>query len=135
MRHRELQTLNDKCVGSPESFVNQFYAQYGRMSSEEQRLLLLNMHAQLRRVSRKREVSCDLHQLTKRETEVLVLVANGYCRKEVATCLEISVNTAARHIANIYAKLGISTVAEATRVAIANRLTPQPAAATAAMAI
>lgn len=127
MRHRETQTVNDKSVGSPESFVNQFYVQYRRLSSEEQRLLLLNMHAQLRRVSRKREVSCDLHQLTRRETEVLVLVANGYCRKEVATCLEISVNTAARHIANIYAKLGIGTVAEATRVAIANRLTPQPA--------
>lgn len=133
MRHSEIQTLSDGCAGSPESFVNQFYIQYRRLSSEEQRLLLLNMHAQLRRVSRKREVVSDLQQLTRRETEVLVLVANGYCRKEVASCLEISVNTAARHIANIYAKLGISTVAEATRLAIANRLTPQPA--TAAMTI
>jgi len=56
----------------------------------------------------------SIQSLSKRELEVLVLVANGYNRKSIGSTLGISVNTAARHIANIYSKLGISTVAEAT---------------------
>ena len=58
-----------------------------------------------------------LQSLSKRELEVLVLVANGYNRKSIGGTLGISVNTAARHIANIYSKLGISSVAEATSFA------------------
>ena len=61
--------------------------------------------------------------LTQREKEVLVLVANSYTRTEIAGTLGISPNTAARHIANIYRKLGISSVAEATNYAISARLT------------
>lgn len=53
--------------------------------------------------------------LSKRESEVLLLVANGYSRREIGGCLGISPNTAARHIANSYRKLDISTVAEATQ--------------------
>jgi len=62
-------------------------------------------------------------KLTQRETEVLVLVANSYTRSEIAKALGISPNTAARHIANIYRKLGISSVAEATNYAIKAGLT------------
>lgn len=58
-----------------------------------------------------------IQSLSKRELEVLVLVANGYNRKNIGSSLGISVNTAARHIANIYSKLGISSVAEATSLA------------------
>lgn len=61
--------------------------------------------------------STSIQSLSKRELEVLVLVANGYNRKSIGASLGISVNTAARHIANIYSKLGISTVAEATSLA------------------
>lgn len=57
--------------------------------------------------------------LSTRESQVLVLVANGYSRSEISHTLDISPNTAARHIANIYRKLDISTVAEATTYAIA----------------
>ena len=62
------------------------------------------------------------NNLTQRENEVLVLVANSYTRAEIASTLGISPNTAARHIANIYRKLGISSVAEATNYAISARL-------------
>jgi pimeloyl-ACP methyl ester carboxylesterase/DNA-binding CsgD family transcriptional regulator len=44
--------------------------------------------------------------LTKRESEVLKLLASGSSGKEVAAELAISVATAQRHIANIYAKIG-----------------------------
>jgi len=60
--------------------------------------------------------------LTEREKEVLVLVAHGYSRRAIGDSLGISMNTASRHIANIYGKLGISSVAEATQWAFVNEL-------------
>ena len=56
--------------------------------------------------------------LSTREKEVLTLIANGYSRKQVGSSLGISSNTAARHISTIYAKLDVSSIAEATRYAI-----------------
>lgn len=63
-------------------------------------------------------VATDTRSLTDREKEVLVLVASGYNRKEIGRTLAISACTAAKHISNIYSKLGISSVAEATRMAL-----------------
>jgi len=57
-------------------------------------------------------------ELSQRETQVLVLIAHGYTRRDVALSLGISSHTAARHIANIYSKLGLSSVAEATQYAL-----------------
>lgn len=65
-----------------------------------------------------------IDQLTDRENEVLVLVASGYNRKEIGRTLGISACTAAKHIANIYRKLGVSTIAEATRMAMVEIQTP-----------
>jgi len=53
------------------------------------------------------------HSLTRRETDVLTLIGKGYTRREVATKLTISANTAAEHIQNIYQKLNINSRAEA----------------------
>ncbi len=55
----------------------------------------------------------NIHPLTARETEVLCLIGKGWSRREVSNSLEISVNTAAEHIQNIYQKLNINTRAEA----------------------
>jgi DNA-binding CsgD family transcriptional regulator len=49
------------------------------------------------------------HGLTARELEVLVLVARGRSNKEIAAELVISDRTVARHISNIFTKLGVST--------------------------
>lgn len=51
--------------------------------------------------------------LTKREVEVLRLVAAGKTNREVAEELVISHHTVKRHLNNIYAKLGVSTRAAA----------------------
>ena len=59
----------------------------------------------------------NLERLTSRENEVLTLVASGYTRPEVAEALRISRNTAATHVANIYRKLEIESIAEATMLA------------------
>jgi len=53
------------------------------------------------------------HNLTPRESEVLTLIGKGFTRKEVASKLKISSNTAAEHIKNIYQKLHINSRAEA----------------------
>jgi len=61
-------------------------------------------------------------KLSSREIDVLTLVANGYTRREIAHVLGIAMNTAARHISNIYQKIGVSSVAEATQYAYTQKL-------------
>jgi len=51
--------------------------------------------------------------LTERETEVLVLLARGFSRPEIAGFLEISRHTVATHIGKIYEKLEVSSRGEA----------------------
>jgi DNA-binding CsgD family transcriptional regulator len=57
------------------------------------------------------------HGLTQREFDVLRLVSAGRTNREIAAALFISVPTVKRHLANIFAKLGVSTRAEATAYA------------------
>ena len=66
------------------------------------------------------------HGLTAREVEVLRLVAAGRSNREIAARLVISEHTVARHVQNIFAKLGVSsrTAASAFAFAARPRLTP-----------
>ena len=56
--------------------------------------------------------------LSRREIEVLRLVADGRTAGEIATQLFISSRTAEHHIQNIYTKIGVSSRAAATRWAV-----------------
>lgn len=47
--------------------------------------------------------------LTRREAEVLALVARGLSNREVAEALVLSEKTVARHLANLYTKLGVGS--------------------------
>jgi DNA-binding NarL/FixJ family response regulator len=49
----------------------------------------------------------DAHGLSTRELEVLRLVASGKSNKEIAAALVISEHTVARHVQNIFNKLGV----------------------------
>ena len=63
--------------------------------------------------------------LTRREREVLVLLAQGRSNDEIATELVLSVRTVESHVASIYAKIGLSgrtARAAATAYALANGL-------------
>jgi DNA-binding NarL/FixJ family response regulator len=60
--------------------------------------------------------------LTAREVEVLRLVARGKTNRTIAQELDISEKTVARHIANIFTKLDLSTRAAATAYAFTHRL-------------
>jgi DNA-binding NarL/FixJ family response regulator len=47
--------------------------------------------------------------LTDREREVLALVAAGETNRQIATALDISEHTVARHLSNIFDKLGVTS--------------------------
>ncbi|HXV33835.1 MAG TPA: helix-turn-helix transcriptional regulator [Gaiellaceae bacterium] len=51
----------------------------------------------------------DAHGLTRRELEVLNLVSEGLSNREIAGALVISEHTVARHLQNIFRKLGVSS--------------------------
>jgi ATP/maltotriose-dependent transcriptional regulator MalT len=59
----------------------------------------------------------DRGALTSREREVLSLVAQGLSNREIAARLILSEHTVHRHVANIYARLGVSSRAAAVAVA------------------
>ena len=61
----------------------------------------------------------DKPGLSRREQEVLALIAEGYTNKAIAYELEVSVRTVETHRENIMRKLDIHTVAELTKYAIA----------------
>jgi DNA-binding CsgD family transcriptional regulator/tetratricopeptide (TPR) repeat protein len=61
--------------------------------------------------------------LTRREREVLVLLADGRTNRQIAEVLFISVKTASVHVSNILAKLGVANRGEAAAVAHRLRLT------------
>lgn len=56
--------------------------------------------------------------LTKRETEIVRLVADGFKNREVAEQLGISIKTVETHRANIMNKLALRNLAELIRYAI-----------------
>jgi DNA-binding NarL/FixJ family response regulator len=55
--------------------------------------------------------------LTRRELQVLRLVAEGKTNRDVASELGISEKTVARHVSNMFVKLGLSSRAAATAYA------------------
>jgi ATP/maltotriose-dependent transcriptional regulator MalT len=67
-------------------------------------------------------VPADRHGLSDRELQVLRLVAAGKSNREIASELVISEHTVARHLQNIFAKLGISSRTAATAFAFENGL-------------
>jgi DNA-binding CsgD family transcriptional regulator len=64
--------------------------------------------------------------LSRRELEVLRLVAAGRTNRQVATELVISEHTVARHLQNTFTKLGVSSRTEAAAVALERGLVPLP---------
>lgn len=62
-----------------------------------------------------------LSGLTTREREVVQMLAEGSSNKEVATALNISVNTVETHRATIMRKLGITSIVELVHYAVRNK--------------
>lgn len=74
-----------------------------------------------RMVSRDKDKD-KIDELTKRELEVLIEVANGKLNKEIANELKISERTVKNHISNIFKKIDVSDRTQAAVFAIKNDL-------------
>ena len=61
--------------------------------------------------------------LTDREAEVLGLVASGQTNKEIAATLHLSERTVARHLSNIFTKVGVTSRTAAAAYAYEHGLT------------
>jgi ATP/maltotriose-dependent transcriptional regulator MalT len=64
----------------------------------------------------------DDHGLSRRELEVLRLVAAGRTNREIAATLVLSEHTVARHVQNIFRKLGVSSRTAAAAFAFEHEL-------------
>lgn len=69
-----------------------------------------------------RETDAPLEILTRREKEVLKLIAEGHMNKDIAGRLKISVRTVEAHRANLMDKLNIHNVQGLVKFALANGL-------------
>jgi DNA-binding NarL/FixJ family response regulator len=61
--------------------------------------------------------------LTRRECQVLTLVADGHSNREIGKALYISDRTVGRHLTNIFHKIGVTSRTQAARYAIEHGLT------------
>ena len=62
----------------------------------------------------------NVHELSAREIEVLILITKGLINKEIADKLNISLTTVISHRKNITEKLGIKSVSGLTVYAVMN---------------
>ncbi|RIW29614.1 DNA-binding response regulator [Bacillus salacetis] len=76
----------------------------------------------LKRVSRNNRPPHLIHQLTKREKDVLVELAKGKSNKEIASSLFITEKTVKTHISNIFTKLEVSDRTQAALYAVKHGL-------------
>jgi DNA-binding NarL/FixJ family response regulator len=67
--------------------------------------------------------------LTRREREVLALLADGHTTQEVSEALSISIMTVQSHVKNVLAKLGVHSKVEAIRFAWRSGALTMPASA------
>ncbi len=66
--------------------------------------------------------SAEKETLTKREKQVVQMLAEGKSTKEVASLLDLSVKTAETHRSNIMSKLGLHSVSELVLYAVRNNM-------------
>jgi DNA-binding NarL/FixJ family response regulator len=84
----------------------------------------LHESAYLRRSSRSSpsRVTANRKELSKREREVVQLLADGNCNKEIASSLNISVRTVEVYRARLMLKLEVHSLAHVIRYAVQNKL-------------
>jgi DNA-binding NarL/FixJ family response regulator len=79
----------------------------------------------------RQQAAHDQPGLTKRELEILQLVAEGHSNGELARMLWVTEQTVKFHLSNIYRKLDVANRTEASRWAQLHGLLAEPMAATA----
>jgi len=85
----------------------------------------LGAAAEVRRVDQLADRDARPGNLTRREIEVLRLIAVGKTNREIAADLMISQHTVGRHVNNIFAKLGVTSRSAATAFAFIHGIAEQ----------
>lgn len=85
-------------------------------------LALLNFNSSKEGIVENTENTTKLESLTKREKEVLIVLASGKTSKEVGAILNISNLTVEKHKKNIKGKLELNTVGELINFTLSSRL-------------
>src|SRR5271165_6201373 len=94
--------------GEPSELINAIHVVAGGQSLLAPTVTRRLIEAYVARPARPtRDGVSSLDELTAREREVLVLVAEGLSNKEIAQILQLSVLTAKTHVSRILAKLGV----------------------------
>ena len=70
------------------------------------------------------EIRRSCHKLTRREVQIVRLVADGKASKEIAAQLGISARTVEAHRSNVMLKLGLHSLGSLVRYALENQLLP-----------
>ncbi|PVW14695.1 response regulator [Marixanthomonas spongiae] len=85
-------------------------------------LAYLNYQKETDNISENIDYTDQLEHLTKREKEILVVIASGKTSKETGEYLNISSHTVEKHKKNIKKKLNLNTVGELVRFAMRSNL-------------
>jgi DNA-binding NarL/FixJ family response regulator len=76
--------------------------------------------------STRRRARQSAHVLTPRQTEVLILIAQGSSNQQIAETLKLSERTARTHVSDILDRLGLVSRTQAALWAIAEGIAPSP---------
>lgn len=109
--------LQNETLEYKDIFIDELIDLYEEKLNIKQKLLAI-----IAKVQTKIKVENNDHELSRREKDVVALIAKGLTNKEIADELFISVHTAMTHRKNIVKKLGIKTVSGITVYAILNKL-------------
>ena len=89
-------------------------------------IFVLDRAVSQRLIRRRRRGPEALTALTRRETDVLELLARGRSNKQIAAALSLGLRTVESHVSNLLGKLGVNSRTEAVTYALNHRLvTPQ----------
>jgi DNA-binding NarL/FixJ family response regulator len=85
-------------------------------------IFVLDRAVSQRLIRRRRRGPEALTALTRRETDVLELLARGRSNKQIAATLSLGLRTVESHVSNLLGKLGVSSRTEAVTYALNHRL-------------
>lgn len=85
-------------------------------------VFVLDKAVSLRLTRRGRRSTPETATLTRRETDVLCLLARGRSNKQVATELDLGLRTVEGHVSSVLGKLGVSSRTEAVLYALEHHL-------------
>ena len=90
-------------------------------------IFVLDRAISQRLIRRRRRGPDAVNPLTRRETDVLELLAQGRSNKQIAAELQLGLRTVESHVSNLLGKLGVTSRTEAVTYALNHRLVPGPA--------